>query len=117
MVDAKATVEKLAAELGIAGAYRPSGAQQQRFATWVDQLGESSARLAVIELGAGSAIPTVRQVSERVVQSTRGTLIRINPRENGVAAGQIGLPLGAADGIRLICEHMKKFAENANPRV
>ena len=79
-------------------------AQQQRLARWLDMLMACSAKLVVIELGAGSAIPTVRHTSERVCQRTGGTLIRINPREDDVPGGQIGLPFGAAEGIRRICD-------------
>ena len=79
-------------------------AQHRRFGKWLDELKKRSARLAVIELGAGSAIPTVRHLSERVLQRTSGTLIRINPRDYDVPEGQIALPCGAADGIRRICE-------------
>ena len=77
-------------------------AQHRRFAKWFNGLARSSGNLAVIELGAGSAIPTVKHTSERVLQSLEGTLIRINPREDSVPSGQIGLPLGAAEGIRRI---------------
>jgi NAD-dependent SIR2 family protein deacetylase len=79
-------------------------AQQQRFDKWLDELTKRSARLAVIELGAGSAIPTVRHLSEGVLQRIGGTLIRINPHDYDVPEGQIALPFGAADGIRRICE-------------
>ncbi len=34
-------------------------AQQERFSKWLNELAKSSAKLAVVELGAGSAIPTV----------------------------------------------------------
>jgi NAD-dependent SIR2 family protein deacetylase len=91
-------------------------AQQQRFAGWLNGLAKSSAKLAVIELGAGSAIPTVRHTSERVLQSIRGALIRINPQENSVAVGQIGLPFGAAEGIRRICDCAENLAGGVNPR-
>jgi NAD-dependent SIR2 family protein deacetylase len=80
--------------------------QEALFAAWLKTLEKSSARLAVIELGAGTAIPTVRLTSESVLRKIRGTLIRINPREDGVPSGQIGLPLGAAEGIRRICERL-----------
>jgi NAD-dependent SIR2 family protein deacetylase len=56
-----------------------SGGQYGRFNQWLAQL--KSARLAVIELGAGAAIPTVRHLSEDVAGRLQGTLIRINPRE------------------------------------
>jgi NAD-dependent SIR2 family protein deacetylase len=79
-------------------------AQQARFEQWLSELTKSSAKLAVVELGAGSAIPTVRYTSERVQNRIGGTLIRINPREHEVPRGQIGLPCGAAEGIRRICD-------------
>jgi NAD-dependent SIR2 family protein deacetylase len=78
-------------------------AQQERFSKWLNELAKSSAKLAVVELGAGSAIPTVRYTSERVVERLGGTLIRINPLEHDVPNGHIGLPFGAADGIGRIC--------------
>jgi NAD-dependent SIR2 family protein deacetylase len=81
--------------------------QERRFSKWLARLEECSANLAVIELGAGSAIPTVRHASERVLHRVGGTLIRINPREDKVSVGQIGLPLGAAEGIQRICDVAK----------
>jgi len=77
--------------------------QHERFSVWLDELSRQSAKVAVIELGAGGAVPTVRHTSERVVQRLNGKLIRINPREDIVPTGHIGLPLGAAEGIRQIC--------------
>jgi NAD-dependent SIR2 family protein deacetylase len=85
-------------------------AQHERFAGWLDELAESSAKLAVVELGAGSAIPTVRLTSEQVLQRISGTLIRINPREDEVPSGQIGLPFGAAEGIQRICDFANDIA-------
>lgn len=77
--------------------------QLDRFSRWLRELAQSQSKLVVIELGAGSAVPTVRLTSERVAQHLGGTLIRINPHELDVPDGQIGLPLGAADAIRKIC--------------
>lgn len=76
--------------------------QQDRLATWLEELSRCCARLVVIELGAGNAIPTVRNTSERIARRFNGTLVRINPREHDVPSGQIGLPFGAAEGIRRI---------------
>lgn len=78
--------------------------QQERFSAWLDELSRQSAKMAIIELGAGGAIPTVRHTSERVVQRLDGKLIRVNPREDAVPTGHISLPLGAAEGIRQICD-------------
>jgi len=90
--------------------------QHERLSMWLDDLARSSARLAVIELGAGTAIPTVRLTSEQVLERIGGTLIRINPREEDVPSGQIGLPFGAAEGIRRICACAENLAGDANPR-
>ncbi len=76
-----------------------AAAQQRRFDDWLHGLARSSAKLTVIELGAGNSIPTVRLTSEWVAKRVGGTLIRINPRECETPPGQIGLPYGAEEGI------------------
>jgi NAD-dependent SIR2 family protein deacetylase len=81
--------------------------QQKRFAQWLQQLREKSARLVVIELGAGTAIPSVRHNSERLVKRFGGTLIRINPREANVPPGHFGLATGALQGLQLLKTAMK----------
>ena len=63
--------------------------QSERFRRWEDNIGNS--RLVVIELGAGTAIPSVRSMSERLVRRSNGTLVRINVREAQVPPGQIGI--------------------------
>jgi len=85
-------------------------AQHKRSTGWLNELRKCSSKLAVIELGAGSAIPTVRHNSERALEIIGGTLIRINPREDDVPVSQIGLPFGAAEGIRRICDCAENLA-------
>ena len=87
-------------------------AQQERFGKWLRELGQRSAKLAVIELGAGNAIPTVRRASEEIAQRIGSKLIRINPREPEVPSGHLGLPFGAADGIRRIVHCIESLAQN-----
>jgi NAD-dependent SIR2 family protein deacetylase len=89
-------------------------AQHKRFSAWLNELAKSSAKLAVIELGAGTAIPTVRHTSERVLEKVAGKLVRINPREDGVPSGQIGLPFGAAEGIEEFVTAPKTSLEMAD---
>lgn len=75
-----------------------SDAQEERLAEWLtDAVG---ARLVVVELGAGTAVPTVRYFSERAAK--RGTLIRVNPREAYGPAGTVSLAMGAAEGLAAI---------------
>jgi NAD-dependent SIR2 family protein deacetylase len=69
--------------------------QAARYATWRAGV----RRLAVIELGAGTAIPSVRRFGE----GQHAPLVRINPRESSVAPGRgVGLALGALDGLRAL---------------
>lgn len=72
--------------------------QEQRLRRWMDGLGTSN-RLVVMELGAGTAVPTVRRLCEWFAQETRGTLIRVNPREPEVPSGGIGISMGAREAI------------------
>ncbi len=74
--------------------------QEERWSRWLAQLEAARARLVVIELGAGKAIPTVRRQSEELVARLGARLIRINPREADVPSGQLGLNCGAAEGVR-----------------
>jgi NAD-dependent SIR2 family protein deacetylase len=76
------------------------------FERWLNRLEKTAARLVVIELGAGAAVPTVRHASESVLRKLNSTLIRINPREDVVPAGHLGIPLGAAEAMRRIYENV-----------
>lgn len=58
--------------------------------------------LVTIEIGAGTAIPTVRRYGELASAAT-GALIRINPREPQVRHDRgISLPMGALDALTAI---------------
>lgn len=60
-------------------------------------------RIVVIEMGAGSAIPTIRATSERIGWSyEHATVIRINPREPEIKVPHISMPYGAQEGLRQI---------------
>ncbi len=70
-----------------------------------DRFLESNAerRIAVIEMGAGCAIPTIRATSERIGWDLeKATVIRINPREPGIKSPHISMPCGALEGLRKI---------------
>lgn len=62
-------------------------------------------RPVVVELGAGTTIPSVRHFGERIVNDFGGSLIRINPRESQInGTTGVGLALGALDGLRAISD-------------
>jgi NAD-dependent SIR2 family protein deacetylase len=59
-------------------------------------------RLVVIEIGAGTAVPTVRRQAE-LASAASGSLIRINTREPEVRHGRgVSLPAGAAEALRTL---------------
>lgn len=70
--------------------------QEARFSAWLDQ--QKPEHLVVIELGAGTSIPTVRQFSEKLARAG-AALIRINPSEHQGPPGTIGLEMRALDAI------------------
>lgn len=76
--------------------------QESALEAWLNKL--NGARLAIIELGAGSAIPTVRHFSEQTAREKDGFLIRINPRESQTPSGHIGLACGASEGIEKLIQ-------------
>lgn len=75
-------------------------AQGQRMRAWLDGVRTAGHAVAVIEIGAGTAVPTVRYLSEDVASAPSATLVRINPREPRVPAERhVSLPLGAAEAV------------------
>jgi NAD-dependent SIR2 family protein deacetylase len=74
--------------------------QEARFQAFLSR--NSGKRTVVVELGAGTAIPTVRAMSERVGAFSKAGVIRINPREPRIASPHISLPCGAVEALREI---------------
>lgn len=81
-------------------------AQRHRLDAWLARQRQAGHRLVVIELGAGTAVATVRHFAQRLRQrfGAQGAgLIRINLREPGVASPHdVGLPLGALQALQEI---------------
>jgi NAD-dependent SIR2 family protein deacetylase len=68
-----------------------AAAQLARYASWLEQI--RGKRLVVLELGAGTDIPTVRMEGRNVAATHQGTFIRINPRDCALQPGTgISLP-------------------------
>jgi NAD-dependent SIR2 family protein deacetylase len=71
--------------------------QEQCFAEFI--AGRRDMPMAVIEIGAGTAIPTIRHTSERLGRCHSVTVIRINPREAEISTPHISLPCAALDAL------------------
>ncbi len=77
--------------------------QHSKYQEWLRSLrSDRMANLAIIEIGAGTGVPTVRYECE----SQLGTLVRINPRDPQVSLGGISLPIGGLEALRQIAERL-----------
>jgi NAD-dependent SIR2 family protein deacetylase len=79
--------------------------QEARFRTWLEDL---DGQLAVIEFGAGTAVPTVRLTSEHLARQAGAHLIRVNPRECQVPEGSVALPLTALEAVEALDARLRE---------
>jgi NAD-dependent SIR2 family protein deacetylase len=71
--------------------------QEERFSSFLTR--HSGKKIVVVELGAGTAVPTIRAMSERIGRLSQARVIRINPREPMISAPHLSLPCGALEGL------------------
>ncbi len=76
--------------------------QSIRLETWLANIEKKKAKLAIVELGAGKAVPSVRLKSQSIAKYKNATLIRINPRDYDIRGEGISIPLGALEGVSKI---------------
>lgn len=81
-----------------------TAAQEERMRRWLDGLEGS---LTILEVGAGTAVPTVRLTSEHLARRGGARLVRINPRDPQVSGRGLGIPL---PGLRAIEEIDRRLA-------
>ena len=75
--------------------------QETRYTVW--KRANKGKKLLIIELGAGTAISTVRRESENIAKYYDGKLIRINPRDFEVDERYgYSITLGALEGLKCI---------------
>jgi NAD-dependent SIR2 family protein deacetylase len=77
--------------------YARTDGQRERLVNWIDEIEKMDGKLAIIEIGAGTAVPTVRNTSDQIAKRFNVPLIRINPRESFGA--EIELPVGALEAL------------------
>lgn len=77
-----------------------SDAQKRRLDAFKADIDENDYRLAIIEIGAGEHVPTVRYESERTAVMLDGLVIRINPRDYYIDSSiGVGIPMGGLEGL------------------
>ena len=77
---------------------RRSNEQEERFEHFLHR----AHNLAIIELGAGTAVPTIRHIGEQIAARYDAPLVRINPRDYHDAP--IVLAMGAKEALEQIWE-------------
>lgn len=82
--------------------------QDARWHAWLMEVQRAGAKLVIVELGAGTGVPTVRRTSERLAAVRGATLIRINVREPQVPEGHIGVAQGALAALRAVDRHVSR---------
>jgi NAD-dependent SIR2 family protein deacetylase len=85
--------------------------QRGRLLRWFQESSANKLSVAVIEIGAGTAVSTVRSLSEQAARNLNATLIRINPRDYEVPNERhIPLALGAAEAIGALVECIEEIS-------
>ncbi len=88
---------------------RRTDAQQERFEDFLQRVVVNRRRLVIVEIGAGTAVPTVRLTTERIAKEFDAKVIRINPGEPQIESRLgWGLPMGGLEGIEAITESSEK---------
>ena len=82
--------------------------QQNHETRWFELIKKNAAKVVILELGAGTAIPSVRHFSQRISREHHGPIVRINPGESEVRNDRdVSIALGALDGLQRIDELLK----------
>jgi len=81
--------------------------QQQRFAQWLRGIAFAKAKLVVLEIGAGTAVPSVRMTCETLAHTYGATLVRINPHEPGGDAPCLSIPGTALSTLRQLAKRVR----------
>lgn len=77
-----------------------SNEQDRRFQEFLE--GHDRDPMLVVEIGAGTVIPTIRMTSEQLGRRPDCLVVRINPREPSISPPHVALPCGAVEALRLI---------------
>ena len=83
-----------------------SDEQEDKFQNFLN--GHRQDFLVVIEMGAGTAISTIRNLSERLGSSRRALVVRINPRQPEISKPHLSIACGALEGLTGIQEIFSK---------
>ena len=77
--------------------------QRRRELHWRNMVDEALGTVAIVEIGAGTAITSVRYFCHELIRQRGARLVRINPREFDVpSTSHVGIPLGSLEALERI---------------
>ena len=79
--------------------YARADSQEQRMVEWTQDLVERRAALVILEVGAGTHIPSVRARSSSLSNRLNAPLVRINTRDPEGPRGTLSLPMKAKEAL------------------
>ena len=79
--------------------YARADSQEQRMVEWTQDLVERRAALVILEVGAGTHIPSVRARSSSLSNRLNAPLVRINTRDPEGPRGALSLPMKAKEAL------------------
>ena len=91
-------------------------AQEERVDAWIDEM--AGKPIAIIEIGAGTAIKSVRDFTNEISKKHElSTLIRINPGQADAGQGDIPLQMGALEALVSIEEEISSTGYSSDEEV
>jgi NAD-dependent SIR2 family protein deacetylase len=79
--------------------YNRADSQEKRMIEWTQDLVDKRAAIVVLEVGAGTHIPSVRAKSSSLSNLLNAPLIRINTRDSQGLPGTLSLPMKAKEAL------------------
>lgn len=84
-----------------------SEAQGRRLDAFLRDHGEG---LLVLEIGAGTAVATIRLLAERLGHGPGAVVVRVNPREPDIRPPHLSVPAGALEALAAIDDRLGRMA-------
>ena len=81
--------------------------QETSMNEWIAHLLRDQKRVIIIEIGAGTAIPSIRRNTELLSEKFNATYYRINPRESEVNGNGIAVSMKGLEGIKHVLKVIK----------
>jgi hypothetical protein len=79
--------------------YTRADSQEERMMEWTRDLVDHNAAVVVLEVGAGTHIPSVRARSSSLSNRLNAPLIRINTRDPEGLPGTLSVPMAAKEAL------------------